>query len=106
MSDDGRKITTARLLENTKFSLERAAYVLQRSQNDIIEEALKEFFKKHKLDTRYQLNVNRTHIVLTEIAQDQVRVLDVQQRNGVPPTEIAKEYSQRYQHPVQVIEEK
>jgi predicted transcriptional regulator len=104
MSDES-KPTTVRLKATRRQQLERAAYILQRSQSAIIDEALENWFRENNFLKRYQLSVNADHIVLAEIDDDQVHIKDVRLRNGVPVEQIAREYSHTFNAPIQVVEE-
>lgn len=105
MSDEG-KATTVRLRATRRQQLERAAFILQRSQSSIIDEALEDWFRENNFLKRYQLNVGADHLALLEIDGDEVHMKDVRQRNGVPVEQIVREYSNSLNAPISVVEEK
>jgi hypothetical protein len=104
MSED-RRPTTVRLREELRTGLERAGVALQRSQSSIMEESLEDWLKQHNFYKHYQLTVRGDYIVLAEIDDNHFNVKAVQQKNGTPIEQIAREYSERLNVPVKVIRE-
>lgn len=102
---DEAKGTTVRIRSTRRIQLERAAYLLQRSQGAIVDEALENWFRENHFLKRYQLSVSADHLVLAEIEDDQVHIKEVRQRNGVPLEQIRREYAHALNAPVQIVEE-
>jgi hypothetical protein len=99
-----KKVTTVRLGVQTHEQLRRATYVLDRSQSKIVEEALQEYFRTRNLTGGYQLTFTNDSIVLLHMSGDKPpKVLEVHERNGVPPKEVASKYTTRLGEPVQVV---
>ena len=99
-----KRTTTVRLGEQTRADLKRAAYVLDVSQNKVIEEALQEFFRSRNLTGGYQLTFTAESVVLLHTSEDKPpKVLEVHQRNGVPPAEVGAQYTTKLGEPVRVI---
>lgn len=99
-----KKVTTVRLGEQTRDQLRRAAYVLDISQNKVIEEALQEFFRTRNLTGGYQLTFTSESVVLLHTSGDKPpKVLEVHVRNGVPPKELAGRYTEKLGEPVRVV---
>ena len=99
-----KKVTTVRLGEQTHEQLRRAAYVLDTSQSKVIEEALQEFFRTRNLTGGYQLTFTPDSVVLLHTSgENPPKVLEVRERNGVPPKEMAVAYTAKLGEPVRVI---
>jgi hypothetical protein len=99
-----KKVTTVRLRFHTYEQLRRATYVLGQSQSRIVEDALHEFFRTRNLGGGYQLTFTEENVVLLHTSTDKPpRVLDVYERNGVPPQEAASKYTAKLGEPVQVV---
>lgn len=69
-----------------------------------MEESLEDWLKDHNLYKRYQLEVTDDHVILLEIDSNHIRTKAIQQRNGVPVEQIAREYSESLNAPVKIIE--
>jgi hypothetical protein len=101
-----RKSTNIRLSINTRDKLKHVAGILNKSQSDITEQALKDWFEKHNFTETYQVTLTETSVVLLETG-DSPRILEVTERNGISPQEVAQNYKQKLQAPVRlVIQEK
>lgn len=99
-----KKVTTVRLSEQCYEHLRRATYVLDCTQSKVVEEALQEFFRTRNLTGGYQLTFTDDSIVLLHMSGDKPpKVLEISERNGVPPKEVASKYTTRLGEPVQVV---
>ena len=96
--------TTLRLSAPIKDQLSQAALILRRTKSQIVEEALLDYFKKHGIGGAYQLTLTSKSAVLLRL-DDPPRVLEVTERNGIPPDKIAKKYSEKLQSPVRLVVE-
>jgi group I intron endonuclease len=97
--------TTCRLPASTLDRLKMSVFLrLGNSQSDIIDEALRDFFEKHKIYTRFQLHVTDENYILMRCDEGQPpRVLEVTVRNGEPPEKTAYAYRVKLQEPVDVV---
>ncbi len=96
--------TTVRLLEKTKDRLENAGRLLKRPMNQIVEEALDDYFKAHGLIERYVVRVLKDHVVLMKFEGDETTLVDMEKRNGLPLNKVAEKYAMQLQRPVAVEE--
>ena len=103
MAQAEKRTTTVRLNPVIKDRLDKAAFVLKRSQNQIIEEALQEYFEHRGLVERYQVTMTKDHVVLIKLNKDQATVVEVTPRNGVPPNQVAENYATKLQRPVDLV---
>lgn len=86
-------------------SLKQAANAFAKSQSDIVEEALKDYFKKYNLDYRYLLHVTKEDVVLMKVEGDKPpEILEVTKRNGVSPEDMAQQYRVSLRGPVALVE--
>lgn len=86
-----KKATTLRLSVSTKDMLQNVAAKLSRSESDLVEIALLEYFRSHGLDTHYILQVHNTHLVLIKMEGGKPEVVDILHSNGVPLSAIHQE---------------
>ena len=93
---------TFRLTEEMTKQLKRSAYNLRKSQSAITEEALKDWFRKNGFGGIYQLHLTETNTVLIRTG-DSPRIIEVAERNGVPPQEIADQYRKKLRAPVRLM---
>ncbi len=100
---DEKQVTSVRMGDVTVELLQRASYVLQRSQGSIVEEALLEWLKTHCFTKRYQLSVKGGHTILIEIDDDRPNIKEVRPLNGVPVEQIASEYSKKFNVQVKIV---
>lgn len=82
--------------------LSEAARILDRPQSGIVEEALTDWFKKHNLNGTYQLNVMAKRVVLMRTG-GAPHIIEVTERNGTPPQEVADTYSKELHAPVRLV---
>jgi hypothetical protein len=94
--------TTLRLSPELKGMLKNASRVVDRSNSDIAEEALRDWLAKHKLLESYQVTVTKTNIILSKQGND-LQILEVSERNGVPPRETVLDYQRKLQAPVRLV---
>jgi hypothetical protein len=97
--------TTVRLLEKTKARLENAARLLKRPMNQIVENALDDYFRANGLIERYVVRVLKDHVVLMKFAGDDATLVDMEKMNGLPLSQVAEKYAMKLQKPVAVEEE-
>ena len=101
-----KRTTTVRLSEATLTQLQKAAYILKRSQSQVVEDALGEYFKAHGLQERYVVSVDGEYSVLIRVEGEQLEVVEVKQRNGVTPNALAERYAAQLHAPVTLVIEK
>lgn len=94
--------TYIRLDVLTKDQLKEAARVLDRSQSSISEEALTDWFKKHGFTGTYQLNLTAENVVLMRTGGSP-KIIEVTERNGVPPEEVVDHYRKKLRAPVRLV---
>jgi hypothetical protein len=94
--------THVRLDVLTVDQLKEASRVLDRSQGSIVEEALTDWFKKHNFNGTYQLNVTKWNAVLIRTG-GAPQIIEVTDRNGVPPQEVADAYKKKLHAPVRLV---
>jgi hypothetical protein len=99
----GRVTTTVRLSAETAMKLKAYSFAAHGSQTKLIELALVEYFERHKLPGRYQLNVTKEHTVLVRIEGEKASVIEVSSRNGAAPETIAERYSSQLHSPVDLV---
>lgn len=86
--------------------LKNASRIVDRSNSDIAEEALREWLVKNNLLETYQVTITESKVVLSKTG-DGLQILEIIDLNGVPPQEIAQNYKRKLQAPVRlVIQEK
>lgn len=102
-SNGDRMTTTVRLSPETAEKLKHYSFASHDSQTKIIEQALLEFFDRHKLPERYQLNVTTDHTILVRIEGEKASILEIHPRNGVPPEKIAEKYASQLRCPVELV---
>jgi hypothetical protein len=104
MAPQGDRVTTTvRLSSEVAEKLKLYSFAVHGSQTKLIEQALVEYFEKHKLPERYQLNVTKDHTVLVRIEGEKASVVEVVARNGSPPEAIVKRYSSQLHSPVELV---
>ena len=104
MATQGDRVTTTvRLSPETAEKLKVYSFAAHGSQTKLIEQALVEYFERHKLPERYQLNVTKDHTVLVRIEGEKASVVEVSQRNGVAPETIAERYASQLHSPVDLV---
>lgn len=94
--------TTLRLSQELRGALRNASRVVEKSNSDIAEEALWDWLTKHNLLESYTVTVTKMNIVLSE-SGNELRILEVTERNGIPPQEIAQNYKRKLQAPVRLV---
>lgn len=105
-SGSEKKVTTVRLVPLTHASLKKAARTFDKSQSEIVEEALSDYFQKYNLLCRYQLHVTSDQIILMRLEETKdPRVVEVSARNGVPPHQLIVQYREKLKEPVDLIQE-
>ena len=99
-----KKVTTVRLGTQTYEQLRRATYVLGTSQSKVVEDALQEFFRTRNLTGGYQLTFTNQSVVLIHTSgTNPPRVIEVHERNGISPAEIATKYTTKLGEPVRIV---
>ena len=94
--------TTIRLSQVTRERLQNASRILDESKCEIVEQALHDWFTTHNLIEGYQVNLTENSVVLLETG-DQPRILEITERNGIPPQEVAQQYKEKLQAPVRLV---
>ena len=94
--------TTLRLEEATHSLLDQAAHILGRTKSQIAEEALTAYFEEHEINCSYQLNLTPKSTILMKMV-DPMQVVEVRNRNGVPPRELQRTYSERLRSHVRLV---
>ena len=103
MATGDRVTTTVRLSPEVAEKLKLYSFASHGSQTKVIEKALVEYFERHKLPERYQLNVTKDHTVLVRIEGEKASVVEVSPRNGIPAETIAQKYSSLFHSPVELV---
>ena len=99
-----KKGITVRLKETSDSFLEYASITLGKSKSLIVEEALLEYLEKNNLLGGYQVNLTSTSVILMRTGNSP-EILEVRDRNGVPPEKIADEYRQKLRAPVRLVDQ-
>jgi hypothetical protein len=79
------------------------SFTEHKSQTRLIEQALVEYFERHKIPERYQLNVMKDHTILVRLEGDTASVIEVNPRNGIPPERIVEKYASQFHSPVSLV---
>jgi len=103
MASKSKTTTTVRLLPDIAVKLKIYSFSAHSSQTRLIEQALLEYFDKHKIPERYQLNVTKDHTVLVLLEGDKASVVEVSPRNGAPVETLLEKYSSRLRTPIELI---
>lgn len=99
------KTTTVRLSDATKKSLENAARILRKTQNQVMEDALHEYFERHNLIERYEARVFRDEVILLRINGATSKIIDKAPRNGTLDEKIVEQFATTYRAPVDLVKE-
>lgn len=97
--------TTLRLTPETKSLLSNAAHLLGLSESQVAETALAEFYQNHNLHPRYVLAVTPSHHVVFRHEGPKATVVEVATRNGVPTSDVQKQFAVKLQSPVYLDDE-
>jgi predicted DNA-binding protein len=95
---------SVRVSQATVDRLQKASYILKRSQASIVEEVLERYFETLDLDERLELRQTPGHNVLVRVTGKRTDIVEVTIKNGVPPKELAEKYSVALQAPVTVVD--
>ena len=95
--------TTVRLSSEISERLKLYSFAAHESQTKLIERSLVEYFERHKLVERYQLNVTRDHTILVRIEGEKTSVVEVSSRNGAPVEAIVQKYSIQLRSQVELV---
>lgn len=99
-----RKTTTVRLEEKFLSQLAQASWIFGKTQSDVVQDALEEYFAKYHLAAKYQLHVTEDSLVLMKLSKDgPPQVVEVTKRNGAGIDRLVDEYRTRLQEPVEVV---
>lgn len=82
--------------------LRNASRVVDRSNSDIAEEALRDWLSKHNLLETYQVTITKSNVILSKTGNG-LQILEVAELNGIPPQEIAQNYKKQLQAPVRLV---
>jgi Tol biopolymer transport system component len=94
--------TTFRFDDEVWDQLGRATYRLQKNQNQIVTEALQDYFRKHKIEDAYCLSLTSDAVVLFAMT-DPPTVLEATQRNGLSPRQIQAHYQDKYNRNIRLV---
>ena len=84
--------------------MQKASFLLNRSQANIAEELFQKFLETLDLSERLELRQAKGHNILVKVCGKITDILDVTDKNGVPPQAIAEKYSTMFKTPVTVVE--
>jgi group I intron endonuclease len=100
-------VTTLRLGEALMDKLKKHSYASRRSQTDIVNEALEEWLTRNGFTEVFELHVTPQYVTLIKLDIDQPpQVLEVQERNGLSPKQMAEKLALKYKTPIRLVEEK
>lgn len=99
------KTTTVRLSDATKKSLENASRILRKTQNQVMEDALSEYFERHNLIERYEARVFRDQVILLRINGTKSDIVDARSCNGLSTDKIVEQFATTYRAPVDLVKE-
>jgi hypothetical protein len=88
--------------EVLKERLSSAALVLNKSQNEIVVEALQSYLDDCGVGNPYQLTLTKDSVVLLELS-DPPTVIETSARNGVLPEALKLQYQNRFNRPVRLV---
>jgi predicted DNA-binding protein len=102
-----KKAYTVRLSSETKKNLGAMSAQYQTSESQIVETALREYFKATGFAlVKYTLQVTKESIILIKIEDGkEPKVVHTEMRNGITPAELQKKFSNRFKAPVSLIYE-
>lgn len=101
------RVTTIRLKDKTTELLKKHSYFSRRSQTDIMNEALEEWFQRNGFSESLELHVTKSYATLLKRDVDKPpQVMEVQERNGLSPAQMADKLAAKYQVPVTLVLEK
>lgn len=95
---------SVRVSQATVNRLQKASFVLNRSQASIVEEFLEKGFETLDLSERLELRQTPGHNILVRVTAKRTDILEVTVKNGVPPKDLAEKYSVTLQAPVTVVQ--
>jgi hypothetical protein len=98
-----KKATTIRLGADVKSQLARVSSLSRKSESQVVEDALKEYYKNHDWNRRYILNVTSKHIVLICLDGEYAQPVHVEDRNGESPREIQEKLAAKFNSVIELI---
>ena len=98
-----RKQVAVRLRPEVFGQLQRACSLLYRTQSQIVEESLREYFVNHHLHTIYQVVVDKECVALLKTSDGVPEIVEMRVRNGVPPSALQERYAARLNMPVELV---
>jgi hypothetical protein len=102
-TSENRKQVAVRLHPLTFEQLQRACFLLHKTQSQTVEDALREYFTNHHLQAAYQVVVSKDCVVLLKTGEGDPEVVETHIRNGLPPAAIKEKYAVRLNMPVQLV---
>lgn len=105
-SQQSEKTLVGFRLDNEVVSkLRTATSTLHKSQSVVAQEALADYFEKHRVgEMTYQLHVTNENFVLMKVGvEEPASIVEVLQRNGVTAENVAEEYSKKLDSLVRLV---
>jgi len=103
LTKEKKVVTTVRLGSGTSSTLKSFCHALSKTQTEVVEEALHDYFAKWNFNPRrYVLTTHNNKLVLLEKSGQDTKVLAIEDRNGVPLSQLQDSYAKKYKAPIEL----